>query len=69
MQDREKATGTALEIVRKEILDLKVVISKNEEEKQVKDSTITGFENRMAELDTRLQEAIQNEVSLLARLG
>lgn len=69
MQEREKGAGTALEIARKEIQDLKVVISKSEEEKQAKDIAITGFENRVAELDKKLQETLQNEVSLRARLG
>lgn len=62
MQDREKGTGTALEIARKEIQDLKVMITKNEEEKQAKDNTITDFESRVAELDKKLQENLQNEV-------
>lgn len=61
VQDREKATGTALEIARKEIQDLKVLISKNEEEKQAKDNRITDLENRVAELDRKLQEASQGE--------
>jgi phage shock protein A len=65
MQDREKATGTALEMARKEIQDLKVLISKNEEEKQAKDNRITDLENRVAELDRKLQEASQGEVNLV----
>ena len=63
MQDREKATATALEIARKEIQDLKVLISKTEEEKQAKDNKITELENRVAELDRKLQEASQSEVN------
>lgn len=63
MQDREKGAATALEIARKELQDLKVLISKNEEEKQSRDSKISDLENRVAELDRKLQEAAQSEVN------
>ncbi|KAG0605722.1 hypothetical protein M758_9G082700 [Ceratodon purpureus] len=53
VQDREKATATTLEIARKEIQDLKQLISKYEEEKQANDNKITDFENRVAQLDKK----------------
>lgn len=62
MQDREKETRSSLEIARKEIQDLKSVVTKFEEEKQAKNNQISDFENRVAELDRKLQDALQNEV-------
>lgn len=69
IQDREKASSAALESARKEIQDLKNIISKNEEEKQARDATISGLEKRVAELDQKLQEALHNEVCVSAKFG
>ena len=44
---------------------MKQLISKYEEEKQAKDNKITDFENRVAELDKKLQEASQTEVNFV----
>ncbi|KAG0631925.1 hypothetical protein M758_1G290700 [Ceratodon purpureus] len=68
VQDREKATATTLEIARKEIQDLKQLISKYEEEKQAKDNKITDFENRVAQLDKKLPETSQTEASVRLEL-
>uniref|UniRef100_A0A7I4FVD3 Nucleoprotein TPR/MLP1 domain-containing protein n=1 Tax=Physcomitrium patens TaxID=3218 RepID=A0A7I4FVD3_PHYPA len=68
IQDREKETRSSLEIARKEIQDLKSVVTKFEEEKQAKNNQISDFENRVAELDRKLQDALQNETNVKTEL-